>query len=343
MQQLILELLPKREGHAYAPFAVYLPTHTEGFFIQYHFAYEYSDTRDRYTPNSTTNVSNYRIREAYLVRVGEVGTQSVSCERVCRVLQKGEISLAIREDLPDTAHLLPGAEPVRRNDQCYAADFIGGLHGDERFRATSLIADGAALDLTAGAERVLRAEELLFSQDTTLYRWGTSSQSSFGIPVAEHTQRIRITAKGLQNRQRVRWLCDDFHARKNATFLQMFTMVREENGVNVCEKLDVFDENGRLLGRASTPPPVTAAYTVLHHRDTRTVSYGSDTSGITARVGFRIINDSLRVDDTWLHVRVPQNDNKWYASFSSPQNGHNPRCGEVWELELSAQIDYEAK
>ena len=68
--------------------------------------------------------------------------------------------------------------------------------------------------------------------------------------------------------------------------------------------------------------------------------YGSSSSGITGEVSFRILNDSLSIDRTWVQVREKQGDNKWYASFASPKNGHTPQRGECWELELFAHIDY---
>ena len=60
---LILELLDKSEGHAYAPSRVCLPTSalSGDCFVRYNLVYEYDDVRDNYTPNSTTNVSNYRV------------------------------------------------------------------------------------------------------------------------------------------------------------------------------------------------------------------------------------------------------------------------------------------
>ena len=38
-------------------------------------------------------------------------------------------------------------------------------------------------------------------------------------------------------------------------------------------------------------------------------------------------------------VRALPEDNKWYASFSSPENGRVPQRGELWETFLFARID----
>ena len=127
-KRLILEILPRKNGHTYPFFRVYVPTSAPGgaYFVRYNFNYEYNDDRQNYAPNSTTNVSNYRIREAQLVRVTDVSAEGVMQETVLPVLQAGEISLAIREALPDTAHLVPGAVPSGKEGEYYAADFIGG-------------------------------------------------------------------------------------------------------------------------------------------------------------------------------------------------------------------------
>ena len=342
MAKLILEVLPRCAGHAYASFRVYLPTSAPSgdCFIRYNLVYEYNDVRDNYAPNSTTNVSNYRIREAHLVRVHGVDEACVSSEVLCRVLQKGEISLAIREDLVSTAHLAPGAQPIEKRGECYAADFIGGFHGDERLTAAFLVADGAAVDLAADAPRALYCQALDFTLQTTLYRWGTSNAKSYGMPVAEHGQQMRFCAEGVKNHQSVRWLCPDYHVRQNATFLQMFTMGREKNGMPICEIFEIFDENGVSLGRAVLPIPTTEEQVALPSTATRLVRYSSATSGISAKVGFRILNNSLHTDRTWVQVRALAGDNKWYASFSSPQNGHVPQQDELWEIELFAAIDY---
>lgn len=341
-KELILEVLNKKEGHDYAPFRVYVPTSAPSgnCYVRYNMEYQYSDVRDNYKPCSTTNVSNYRIREAHLVRVDAVEETSVRGEELCKVLQQGEISLAIREDLEDTAHLARDARPIEKNGECFSADFIGGYHGDERLTDVALAANGKAIDLTGDAPRALSCKELDFTQTTLLYRWGTSNAESYGTPVAEHTQHMRFRCDGVRNKQALVWLCDDFHARKNATFLQMFTMKRMQNEAPVCEIVETFGEGGETLGRVCVPLQPEKDHVALPHPAARSVKYSSAESDISAEVGFRILNDSLRTDNTWIQVRTSQGDNKWYASFSSPQNGHMPQRGERWELELFAHIDY---
>jgi hypothetical protein len=179
-----------------------------------------------------------------------------------------------------------------------------------------------------------------FLQATNLYRWGTSNAQSFGIPVAEHTQRIRFCKDGLRNRQGVFWLCSDFHTKQNATFLQMFTMQRVQNGAPVCEIFETFGDDGESLGRVTVPLQPEQDRVALPHPGARLVRYGSAESGISAEVGFRVLNGSVQPDNALVQVRRKQEDNKWYVSFSSPKNGRVPQYGELWELELFAHIDY---
>ena len=343
MQQdsLILEILPKKEGHAYPCFRVYLPTTAgDGYYVRYNFHYEYNDVRENYAPNSTTNVSNYRIREAHLVRVGALTDRAVAQETVLPVLQSGEISLAIREALPDVSHLAPAALPAGKAGAYLAADFIGGYHGDERLTAVTLQADDTEISLADAVPEVRCCSTLRFSQRTTLYRWGTSAAESFGTPVAEHAQALTATAAGLQNRQELTWLRDDFHIRPGNCYLQMFTMRRESKGVPVCERFEAFDENGCSLGGEVLSVPVTEAWVRSFGGAARTVRYSSAVSGVRAEVGFVPEGDNLCADATNVHVRVPQGDNKWYAAFRSVQNGRNPRRKEHFSLLLHCHIDY---
>ena len=341
-KRLILEILPRKNGHTYPFFRVYVPTSAPGgsYFVRYNFNYEYNDDRQNYAPNSTTNVSNYRIREAQLVRVTNVSAEGVMQETVLPVLQAGEISLAIREALPDTAHLVPGAVPSGKEGEYYAADFIGGYHGDERLTEVALRADGEALALSEIAPTVRRCEKLCFSQRAILYRWGTSTAESFGSPVAEHAQELTVTANGIRHRQELTWLRDDFHIRRSNCYLQMFTMRRETNGAPVCERFEAFDEKGTSLGGETLTVPVAEAHVHSFGNAARTVRYSSATGGVSAEVGFVPLDESLRAESTSVHVRVPMGDNKWYAAFCSAQNGRCPARGERFALLLHYHIDY---
>ena len=158
--------------------------------------------------------------------------------------------------------------------------------------------------------------------------------------MAEHAQALTATAAGLQNRQELTWLRDDFHIRPGNCYLQMFTMRRESKGVPVCERFEAFDENGCSLGGEVLSVPVTEAWVRSFGGAARTVRYSSAVSGVRAEVGFVPEGDNLCADATNVHVRVPQGDNKWYAAFRSVQNGRNPRRKEHFSLLLHCHIDY---
>ncbi len=74
----------------------------------------------------------------------------------------------------------------------------------------------------------------------------------------------------------------------------------------------------------------------------RLVKYLSATSGVTAEVGFTIINDSVKVNEMHVKLRTTQLDNKLYVSFESPENGRSPEKNEVWTVETFYHIDYQS-
>ena len=71
------------------------------------------------------------------------------------------------------------------------------------------------------------------------------------------------------------------------------------------------------------------------------VKYSSATSGVSAEAGFRIIDNSVKVNEMHVKLRTTQLDNKLYVSFESPENGRSPEKGEVWTVETFYNIDYQ--
>ena len=334
---LILEVLKPSTGREYRSFAVYVQTSDPSgqYYIKYNFAYEYNDTRTNYAGNTTTNISNYRVKTAQLVKVTAVGDTAVASTKVYDVLQQGEISLAIRQEKPDTSILAPGAALK----DGLSGDFIGGYHGDERIESVSLTADGEPVDLKGNTAQVIVCTTVTFDQVTTLYKWGTSTADSFGLPAATHGQSFSIDSNGICNRQSVTWLCGDFQTRASGTFLQMFTMMRQSGGKVITDILEGFDENGSSLGKETVDTALTANKAYLKNTRLRTVEYGSETSGVSAKAGFRIV-EGTAVDAAYVSARASQKDNKLYVSFKSAKNGRTPAEGEVWTVDLFYTIDY---
>ncbi len=334
---LILEILKPASGREYGSFYVYVQTSDPSgqYYVKYNFAYEYNDARTNYAGNTTTNISNYRIKSAQLVKVSAVGETAVTSTKIYEVLQQGEISLAIRQEKVDTAILAPGATLK----DGLSGDFIGGYHGDERIESVSLTADGDPIDLKGKTAQVIVCTTLAFNQVTTLYKWGTSTAESFGVPAATHSQSFSIDTHGVRNRQSVEWLCGDFHTRSSATFLQMFTMMRQSGGRVITDILESFDENGKSLGKETVDTALTANKAYLKNTRLRAVEYGSETSGVSAVAGFRIV-EGAAVDAAYVSARASQKDNKLYVSFKSEKNGRTPALGEVWTVDLFYTIDY---
>ena len=334
---LILEVLKPSSGREYQSFAVYVQTSDPSgqYYVKYNFAYEHNDTRTNYAGNTTTNISNYRVKTAQLVKVTTVGDTAVVSAKVYDVLQQGEISLAIRQEKPDASILAPGAALK----DGLSGDFIGGYHGDERIESVSLTADGVSVDLKGKTAQVFVCTTVTFDQVTTLYKWGTSTAETFGVPAATHSQSFSIDTNGVRNRQSVTWLCGDFQTRASGTFLQMFTMMRQSGGKVITDILEGFDENGKSSGKESVSTSLTANEVHLKSTRLRTVEYGSETSGVSAKAGFRIV-EGTAVDAAYVSARASQKDNKLYVSFKSAKNGRTPTEGEAWTVDLFYTIDY---
>lgn len=324
---LILDLKAPNATTGYQTFHVYVRTSDPSgdYYIRYIFEYEYNDIRDRYGADTTTNISNYRIKTAQVVRVNSVSDTEVRATAIFNALQRGEISLAIRGE--------------------GKADFVGGFHGDERLSIVKLILDGAEIPVN-GEARVLTGNSIIFDQTTTLYEQGTSTADSFGNEMATHTQHFTITKEGgIHNRQTVTWAGEHILG-KGMAYLQMFTMFRlngENSKTMVCETFETFDGFGKSTGSVTVTDPVTTQTDYLSNVKNRLVKYSSALSGVSARCGFTVLNDSLIVQSARVSVRKDSiGDNKWYVSFCSPIGGNTVSEGECWALDAAYRIDYTA-
>lgn len=343
---LILATFPPENGNGYGSFNVYVRTGdpTGQYYVRYMFQYEYNDARDVYTPNSTTNISNYRIKTAQLVRIVGIAQSAVEDEILAEVLQQGEISLAIKQK-PDIAKITPEAlqaitfEDGVNPDKC---DFIGGYHGDERLVTATLTADGKQIDIGQSAKNaVMPCSELVFDQTATLYKWGTSTENSFGTPAADHSQHWVITEGKVTNRQMVTWKTGDFRMNTASTYLQMFTMKRKSGGNTVCETFRTYDGAGNCTGEKTVGDIVAVETYYLNHQENRSVRYESKTSGISAVAGFVPVQ-GVQVTRAFVAARTDdcQADDKWYVSFMSDKNGDTPVSGEQWIVDEYFKIDY---
>lgn len=320
------------KGGTYGDFSVYVQTSDPSgkYYVRYDFAYKHSTTATG-NADSGNDLDMFRIAGAYLVKVSAVSETAVTVEKVItKVLQDGEIALAIKENRDDNKD---GTNDI--------PDFVGGFHGDEEILtgAVALAADGVTY--FPGTEaKVVVCTTLTFHQKTVLDRCNTDVQ------VMTHDQKYTVTSAGLSVLRAVEWLTGDFtllasDSKGANSYLQLFTMYRNWEGNAVCDTVSTYDGNGNLLGTTTISGAVEKERTELHSADARCAKYSSATTGISATVGFKTLNDQVKANGAWIKVRNDdKGDNKWYASFSSAQNGLTPAQGEVWEIEAYYHIDY---
>ncbi len=307
------------------------------YYVRYRMQYEYNDTRNSYGSNSTTNISNYRIKSAQLVKVNDVTDTAVLATDVLPVLTEGEISLAMKQKNVGATTLTEEAKKLVSGD--LAADFVGGFHGDERLESVELLVDGDKIDTYGRTEGyVVPGTSAEFNQTATMYAWGTSTSDSYGDPMILHSQNFVFDSSGVENKQSAEWLGDGYEF--DDFYFQMFTMVREtENGELVCEKVASFDENGNETGSVTIPMPVEKETNYLLNSENRGFRYSSESSGVFAEAGFEVINESIVPRLVYVAARAAAKDNKMYATFLSPTNEKAPAKGEIFEILVRYHID----
>ena len=307
------------------------------YYVRYKMQYEYNDNRNTYKADSGTNISNYRIKTAQLVKVNEITDTAVRATDITEVLQGGEISLALKEKNVDVSTITEEAK-AKLASNGFAGDFVGGFHGDERLESVELLVDGDKVDTygkTVG--NVIPATSVQFDQTATMYAWGTSTPDSYGIPMILHTQSFVFDSNGVKNKQSAEWLGDGYEF--DAFYFQMFTMRREVNGKLVCENITSLDADGNVIDSMTVPMPVEKQTGYLSNLKNRAIRFDSDVSGVSAEAGYEVINDSIVADRMYVAARV-YGDNKLYVSFRSAKNGQKPEKGEVFEVLVHYHIDY---
>ena len=311
---VILELRKKDDTKGtYEDFFVYVRTSDPSgkYYIRYNFIYEYSTEIRGDKGNTTDNVDAFRVKTASLVEITEVTLTDIKYNTVCQVLQQGEISLAIKES--------------------GAVDFVGGYHGDDHMTSFVLSADGK--EYVPGEEnRIVECSYITIFQEATITRCGAPDTD-----VMIHTQNNIIDSTGVKNNKSVEWLVDDFKVDKG--YLQMFTLYRTSGDKTVCETVSTYDAEGKLLGSETVNGTITDPYTVLSSNKIKEVHYTSATSGVSAFIGYDILDNSVVLKNGSISIRQ-YNDNKWYPNFRSPINGDTPKVGEVWKIVSYFDIDY---
>lgn len=322
---VILELNKKNDNKGtYEDFFVYVKTSDPSgkYYIRYNFIYEYNEeVVDK--SNSTANIDAFRVKQAFVVEILEKSATDLKYKEIAPVLQQGEISLAVKEN--------------------GMSDFVGGYHGDDHMTEFTLCADGK--EYKPGEEdRVVECSYVTIHQKATINRCAQPD-----VPVMIHDQNYVIDSTGVKNDKSVEWLVGDFKITHG--YLQMFTVYR-----TACQNLMVLDGEGKnpfskeganiLEDTDVKVIEEAASYAdkrVLSSIKNRALKYSSNTTGISAEIGFEILNESCTVNSASVQLRYKDaKDNKWYVSFGDKDGSMTPAKGAFWELATYFDIDYVA-
>ena len=326
---VILEMDKQKDPNrgTYESFYVYVKTSDPSgkYYVRYNFIYEYN-TAITVKSNTTDNIDAFRVKGGSLVEVTSISDTDIKFNKIVDVLQQGEIALAAKDTFNGSS----------------SVDFIGGYHGDDHMFEFVLKADGAEYKPGEG-DIVVVCDKLEFTQRSYLTRCGYPDTK-----VMIHNQEYTVDGAGVKIAKSIEWLVDDFQS--TTVYMQMFTVFRN----NVCENLMVLDGEGKnpfskegdniLLGTDVKVVEENAKYAdkrVLSNKNNRQLVYSSDKTGISAKVGFEILDNSCSIRSASIQLRYKDaKDNKWYVDFTGPNGNATPKTGDVWAIDAYYDIDY---
>lgn len=348
---VILRLKKAEEGHSFGSAEIYIRTSDKSgnFYLKYCLTYEkngigttWKDKEGNPVPltwyngsNGGFNRSNYRIKTASVCK-----KNGENFEKICDVLQQGEISMAFKEKL--------------REDGAFAGDFVGGFHGDENIRydgdtpMVKISIDNTELPLDGKEEREYVGNSVVFEQTTYINRCNTP-----GVNIVEHNQKYTFDTNGVHVKQSAKFVTSDYEAGgkyaldNGGSYMQMCTFWRvnsSNNGGRICDDLKFFDESGEQVNSANTSQYNSGDFGwagAETEKLNRTVEYNGD-SGVYGLVGYKILDNSTECYSSKIMIRT-HGDNKWYSTFRSPNPTHQPNLGDEWKLELLYYIDYNSE
>lgn len=308
---IYLKVSARREGEAYADFSLFVPA-GGGLYTEYRFVY----TERAANPaldyaggtNDPANCRFYRITEAYLGPLAGDGL----ADRL-RVLQSGEIGLALREG--------------------GAGDFVGGLHGDEVLLSVALFGDGEEIALGAPSFGAYR--EVRFLETSRIDRCNTPTE-----PLCLHGQVYTVTGDTVSLAQRVKWIGD---ARPlDAAFMPMLTVQRldpQNPAHRVTDTLTFYDEAGGTVATLDTTPYAASpaegqgGSLLCGTAAVRVMATGRE-SGVCIEAGITHSKGSPLAGGTRISVwpRFGRDlDSKVYFNVAA---GRSPKAGELWEADV---------
>ena len=345
---VVVRLKKAEEGHDFGSAEIYIRTSDKSgnFYLKYCLTYEknaigttWKDKEGNTVPLTWYNGSNGGFnRSNYRIKTASVCKKNGDCfEKVCDILQQGEISMAFKEKLAE--------------DGAFAGDFVGGFHGDENIKydgdapMVKLSVDGKELPVDGREEKEYVGSSAAFEQTTYINRCNTP-----GVNIVEHDQKYTFDTDGVHVKQTAKFVTSDYEQGgkymldNGGSYMQMCTFWRLNNDnkdERICDDLKFYDENGKLVNEANT-----LSY---KHGDfgwagadtetiNRTVEYNGD-KGVYGLVGYKILDNSAVCHSSKIMIRT-FGDNKWYSTFRSPNLTRQPNLGDEWKLELLYYIDY---
>ena len=312
---IYVKVSERREGEAYADFSLVVPAGGT-VFTEYRFVYTAHPPKPALGyaegPNDPANCRFYRIREAYLGTLS--GTDFCA---TCRVLQGGEIGLAMRE--------------------VGSGDFVGGFHGDEVILTVSLFGDSKEIALDKPSFGAFA--EVRFEETSRIDRCNTPAE-----PLCLHTQVYTVRDETVSLSQRIEWIGD---ARLlTSAFMPMLTVQRldpQSPERRVSDTLTFFNEAGDVVATLDTTPYGAApregqASNLLGGTAaTRVAATGRESGlciegGITHRAGSPLLGGTrISVWPRYGHDL----DSKVYFDIAA---GRSPKTGEVWEADVFYRV-----
>lgn len=319
MKQIHITVGRCREGEALADFSVMLPMES-GYFTEYRFSYLKHGANPTLSFDKdiggSTNCELYRICGAYVTAL-----ENGEFARRFRVLQGGEVSFALRE--------------------VGAADFVGGIHGDENMTDACLYADGVKIPLDKEGHYCCSAAEL--DEASYINRCNTPEQR-----ILLHKQKYTFSNGEIILSQYLEWLSEPRAI--DRAFTPMLTVQRrcaedssriltdtvEFYSYEKSEPFAVFDTSAY----GTVPNPALPPRLGVGSRATGAAVYGKN-SGLRAEVCILGVGGELDTDDVAAHIWLRYGeslDSKIYFNVHSDEK--TVRRGTVWELNIKYRIEY---
>ena len=319
MNEICIIVKACRPGESFADFSVIMPT-LGGYSVEYRFAYlknpENPELRFDYDIGGSTNCELYRPKTAYVGRLLPEGF-----EPSFRVLQGGEVSFAMRE--------------------LGAADFVGGIHGDENMSEAALFAGGKQIPLDTPGRYTCHTAEL--RELSYINRCNTPSEK-----IILHRQRYSFDAEGIKLSQYLEWIAEPRTVER--AYTPMLTVQRRsfENPERVLtDTVELYSDISSgpsyvydTTPFGTTPDPSLPRRLGIGSHATAARVYGKD-SGLTVEA----VITEMRGDadpalvDTLIWPRYGRDlDSKVYFNLYSDKK--EVHIGTVWDLDISYKIKY---